>query len=270
MNKCKKYPCVLSIAGSDSGGCAGIQADLRVLNALYCHGSTAITTITAQNTIGVQMVEPLTTDIVKQQIYSVLTDIGADVIKIGMLYHEKIIKAVAEVCKEYPSIPIILDPVCVATSGGNLLKQQALDILIKELIPLSTLITPNQHEVNLLLSMADKDFDNQNQENILNILGCKACLITGGDSKESYVVDKLYFNQPTERLIFSNTRIESNNTHGSGCSLSTAISAFIAKGFKLVDAIEKAIVFIRSGIKTGANYKLGQGSGPLCFNLESS
>lgn len=259
-------PRVLSIAGSDSGGCAGIQADLKVLNALECHGSTVITCVTAQNTMGVQGIEPLSAAIVKQQMTSVLEDIGADAIKIGMLYNQAIISTVAQVCQQYASIPIILDPVCVSTSGSCLLQADALRVLIETLVPLCSLITPNHQEAHWLAERKGMHYSESFQTNPCEWLSCKACLVTGGDATASYVVDTLFMAKSAQAIRFINPKINSKNTHGSGCSLSTAISAFIAMGFNLKDAIEQSISFIRHGIASGARFQLGQGNGPLFFN----
>ncbi|MCC5791686.1 MAG: bifunctional hydroxymethylpyrimidine kinase/phosphomethylpyrimidine kinase [Legionellaceae bacterium] len=254
-------PRVLSIAGSDSGGCAGIQADLRVLNKLGCHGSTAITAITAQNTLGVQEILPLSTHIIRQQIKAVMEDIGADAIKIGMLFNEEIIKTIAQSCKKYSYIPIVLDPVCVATSGANLLLSPALHALVNELIPLVTVITPNQFEAELLSQFVKTSEIN----NIAELLNCTACLITRGDANGSTICDELYFHGRKQPISFQHQKINTTNTHGSGCSLSTAISAYLAMGLGVEEAINQAIRFIQIGIKGGVNHTIGNGPGPLCF-----
>lgn len=260
--KKNNIPRVLSIAGSDSGGCAGIQADLRVLNFLGCHGSTAITAITAQNTLGVKEIFPLPTHIIQQQIDVVMEDIGADAIKIGMLFNQETTETIAAICKKYSGIPIVLDPVCVATTGAQLLHPTALNTLVKELIPMATVITPNQFEVDLLLSQC---VINPKTNNLADQLNCKACLITGGDAQSQMVSDELHFKGSNTPIIFEHAKIATENTHGSGCSLSTAISAFLAMGFGVEKAIHQAIQFIEIGIKGGVNKIIGNGPGPLCF-----
>ena len=252
---------ILTIAGSDSGGCAGIQADLRVINHLGCHGTTVITAITAQNTLGVQSIFPLPGTIIQTQVDSILRDIGADAIKIGMLFNEEIILAVADVLSKYPSIPIVLDPVCIATSGDVLLQPAAIKTLVNQLMPKTTLLTPNKQEAALLLAAVEKP----NKHDFTSTLGIKNCLITGGDTTHHTVDDILYSHNSNTPHKFNHPKIKTRHTHGSGCSLSSAIACFIAMGKPLKKAIAQAIQLISSGIVNGASLSIGQGAGPLHF-----
>lgn len=261
MNK-QKVAKVLSIAGSDSGGCAGIQADLRVLNALGCHGSTAITAITAQNTLTVTEILPLTPAMIIHQVEAIMADIGADAIKIGMLFNVEIIEAVSQICQKYSHIPIVVDPVCVATSGATLLEFRAVQALLTKLIPLATVITPNQYEAALLISNSSNQVTTSNPAQQLR---CQACLVTNGDSSSISVSDELYLLTNDEPISFTHPKINTTNNHGSGCSLSTAISAYLAQGFSIKAAVGHAIDFIQLGIQGGRSRMVGHGAGPLHF-----
>lgn len=260
--KAQTYTRILTIAGSDSGGCAGIQADLRVLHALKCHGTTVITAITAQNTQGVQLIHPIPANVVRSQMTSILEDIGVDAIKIGMLFNQEIIDVVVDSCRLYPNIPIVLDPVCAATCGDPLLKPNALAALMNKLMPLATLITPNINEAMLLMKEAKQSSD---FSSLLTQLNVHNALVTGGDKAGKYVEDIWYEQRSNHQHLFLNKRLNSINTHGSGCSLSTAIAAYLGQGYQLAQAIDASIKLIRSGIKGGASFIIGDGAGPLCF-----
>jgi hydroxymethylpyrimidine/phosphomethylpyrimidine kinase len=256
----KVYPRVLTIAGSDSGGCAGIQADLRVFHALQCHGSSVITAVTAQNTLGVSGIYPLSGAAVDQQARAVLEDIGTDAIKIGMLFNQEIIHAVIKLIDDYPGIPVVVDPVCVATTGSALLQREAMAVLREQLLPRATLVTPNWSEACLLFG------DNQTHwPKVFKRLAIQNCLLTGGDDEKAIVIDRLYPADGQSQKIFKHARIHTQNTHGSGCSLSSAIAALLAKKMTLLQAVTTSIDCIAQGIAAGADYQLGQGAGPLCF-----
>jgi hydroxymethylpyrimidine/phosphomethylpyrimidine kinase len=260
----KKYTRVLSIAGSDCGGCAGIQADIRVLNYLHCHASTVITAITAQNTQGVQAIESVSSKFVSTQIDSVMTDIGADAIKIGMLCNEKIISTVAKALSYYPNIPIVLDPVMVSTSKHRLLQKHAQIALVNNLLPLVDLVTPNYDEAQMLASHAinsSKDLEIVCKK--INALGVPNVLITGGDCISTKAIDYYYQAKTNSFIRFESKKIMTKNDHGSGCSLSCAIAGYLAKGLDLIGAIEAAKTLITQGLNNGKSLKLGSGRGPI-------
>lgn len=260
------YPKVLVIAGSDSGGCSGLQADLKILNVLGCHASTVITAVTAQNTIGVQAVHPLPSELIQQQLQSVLTDIGADAIKIGMLYNQEIIEAVACILEQHKYIPIIIDPVQLASSNATtLLQTQALHFFIKRLLPLATLITPNVEEAkNLLEAHSATGYSNQKSASLIGQLPVEYCLVTNGDGDHQVIKDILYQNGKP-KACYSNPKITTANNRGTGCSLSSAIAGYVASGFEVEPAIPQAIQLVRAGLENGKHYQLTTAAGPLCF-----
>ncbi len=250
---------VLSIAGSDSGGGAGIQADLKTFAALGVHGMTAVTAITAQNTLGVKVIQCVDPSIIEAQIDAVVTDIGVDVVKIGMLHSVEIIEAVAEKIEQY-GLPAVVDPVMVTTSGSELLKPEAKIALIERLLPLAAIITPNVYEAEILSGITIKSLlDAKEAAEIIATLGSKAVLVKGGHLDLDKAVDVLY--SEGEFTILEAPLHDTVNTHGTGCSLSSAIAAQIAKGDGLVEAVTKAKLFVNTGIKYGLD--IGAGPGPL-------
>ena len=219
MTSLIQTPIALTIAGSDSGGGAGIQADLKTFSALGVFGCSAIASLTAQNTLGVQGVLPIPPAFVQQQIHSVLSDIKVGAIKSGMLATADIIAAVADSLRAYPQIPFVLDPVMVATSGDRLLAQDAIQTLIEKLMPLATLITPNLHEAAVLLNTtaASNLEEMQLQGEKILALGARAVLMKGGHTDGEKATDLLITATCVE--AFSAPRLQTNNTHGTGCTL---------------------------------------------------
>ncbi len=258
-----KYPSVLTIAGSDSGGGAGIQADLKTFAALGCYGTSAITAITAQNTLGVFAIYPSPAEIVKQQIVAVMDDIKPKAIKIGMLYSAEIVIAVAEVLKNHPDIPIIFDPVMSATSGNSLIQQHVLTTFKSHLFPLIALLTPNLFEASQLANQSVKTIEDMEKaaSSLINE-DLKSVLIKGGHLKSEELIN-YYLDSKGISKQFKSTKIETNNLHGTGCTLSSAIAAYLAHEFDLLTAIEKAGEFVNKAIKAGADLKIGEGNGPL-------
>ncbi|MEJ5964201.1 bifunctional hydroxymethylpyrimidine kinase/phosphomethylpyrimidine kinase [Pedobacter immunditicola] len=262
-----KYPSVLTIAGSDCSGGAGIQADLKTFAALGCYGTSAITAITVQNTVGVQKLHKLPPELVKDQIIAVMDDIQCAAIKIGMIHNRRLTETIAPTLKEY-KVPIIFDPVMVATSGDLLLEADAVDSLKKVLFPLCALVTPNLDEASVLTSMEICSLrDMENAAWSLIEEGCKAVLIKGGHLKGTELFD-LYLDHQGEQHIFSTTWIDTNNTHGTGCTLSSAIAAYMARGLDLLTAIEKARQYVHKAILYGKNVKTGKGHGPLNHSFD--
>ena len=263
MHSERHYPRLLTIAGSDSGGGAGIQADLKTFAALGCYGMTAITAITAQNTRGVTAIHGVPADILKAQIQAVVEDIGVDAIKIGMLHSPEIVHVVAWAIDHFKLTRVVLDPVMVATSGDTLVGQETVDVLVRELFPRATVVTPNLDEAALLLKHGIADIDAlDGAANGLLSMGARAALLKGGHLAGNRVVDVLAQpGLPTVRL--ESQRIESRNVHGTGCTLSSAIAAYLATGHGLESAVRLARTYILQAIAAGAGVKTGQGHGPL-------
>jgi hydroxymethylpyrimidine/phosphomethylpyrimidine kinase len=262
MNTHDRYARLLTIAGSDSGGGAGIQADLKTFAALGCYGMSAITALTAQNTVGVQGIHAVPASFLKAQIESVMDDIGVDALKIGML-HEPGIVVVAWAIDRYQIRHVVLDPVMVATSGDRLIAQETVQVLVRELFPRVTVVTPNLDEAELLLGhgIADAQALDPAAQGLL-AMGARAVLLKGGHLQGPQVVDLLVqAGGPTRRL--ASARIASRNVHGTGCTLSSAIAAHLALGHPLEEAVVLARSYILCAIAQGAPVQTGQGHGPL-------
>ena len=259
----KHYARVLTIAGSDSGGGAGIQADLKTFAALGCYGMTAITALTAQNTKGVQGIHGIPAEFLKAQIQSVMDDIGVDALKIGMLHAPEIVDVVAWAIDHYQLKNVVLDPVMVATSGDRLIASETVQVLVRELFPRATLITPNLDEAVLLLGREISDVSVlETAGRDLLAMGARAVLLKGGHLPGNDLMDLLVQpNTPSVRL--SSRRIHSNNVHGTGCTLSSAIAAYLALGMGLSEAVHCARQYIVQAIAHGADITTGHGHGPL-------
>ena len=270
MNRNKSYPIVLSIAGSDSSGGAGIQADLKTFSALGVYGATAITAITAQNTLGVVSQMALPPQIVREQIIAVMDDLHPSVVKIGMLSNAEIVNAVAEVLSEYKP-KIVLDPVIVSTSGHRLLSVEAQEVIKEKLLPISELVTPNIPEMETLTNMPLSSFEEKEKAaNYLLSLGAKAVLLKGGHEDGEVKTDILFFraHEVCSQLIAHSSQlvsesISTKNVHGTGCTLSSAIAAFLALDYSLEDAVREAKRYITEAIRAGADVKIGHGFGPV-------
>ncbi|MBR5298134.1 MAG: bifunctional hydroxymethylpyrimidine kinase/phosphomethylpyrimidine kinase [Parabacteroides sp.] len=261
----KTYPIVLSIAGSDSSGGAGIQADLKTFSALGVYGATAITAITAQNTQGVHAQLAITSQMVYDQIVAVVDDLHPSFVKIGMLSNTEIVIAVAEALSQY-SLSIILDPVIVSSSGHRLLSVEAQDLVKKKLFPMSILITPNIPEMIALTGMPLSTYkEKENAALSLLDYGVKSILLKGGHEEEEVKRDILFSMSPfgIQSSIFSSETIPTRNIHGTGCTLSSAITAFMARGCRMEEAIVKAKEFITKAIQAGADIEIGSGIGPV-------
>lgn len=257
-----KYTRVLSIAGSDPSGGAGIQADLKTLSACGCFATTAITAIVDENTVGVYGVHPAPIAFVKGQIKSDLDDIGADAIKIGMLHSSELIRAVKEVLQPYQIRNIVLDPVMVATSGGKLLMDEAIATLKQELLPLARVIIPNIPEAEILLGrkiLRQSDLPDISRE--LSHQGTVSVLLKAGHFADEELVDVFYNAETDEIIKLPFPRIATKNTHGTGCTLSSAVAAFLAQGLPLNEAIGKAKAYIHNALVEGVNYQIGKGNG---------
>lgn len=265
MNVKKSYPTVLSIAGSDSGGGAGIQADLKTFSSLGVYGATAITAITAQNTQGVHSQFALPPQMVYDQIIAVMEDIHPSVIKIGMLSNLQVAAVVADALERY-SIPIILDPVMVSSSGHRLLSAEAQEVLKERLLPMAQLVTPNIPEMEALSDMPLSTIsDKYNAAKHLLSLGVQSVLLKGGHEEGEVKVDILYQKSPQGIITcsFSSDTLNTRNIHGTGCTLSSAIAAYMARGLDLKEAISSAKIYITEAIKAGADISVGKGYGPV-------
>ena len=262
----KQYTKALTIAGSDSGGGAGIQADLKTFSALGCYGMSVITAITAQNTQSVSGIQAAEAEIVEQQIDAVLNDIDTDAIKIGMLFSAEIIEAVAGRMSAHNVEKIVLDPVMISKSGDKLLKDDAIETMVDKLFPLATLITPNIAETNVLTGMEIKTEEQLDEaaERLFET-GAKNILLKGGHLEGSESADLLFTleNGKTDKYRFTSERITTKNTHGTGCTFSSAIAAYLAQDCDLEDSVKFAKQYIKRAIEDGADYSLGSGHGPL-------
>lgn len=258
-----KYPVVLSIAGSDSGGGAGIQADLKTISALGCFGATAITAVTIQNTLGVSGIHPIPVEVVKAQIKAVMDDLKPLAVKIGMVHSIDLAIAIASVLGDYSDVPIIFDPVMVATSGQRLIEIDTVTTLKKELFPIAKLVTPNLDEAAILAQMEINTIDDMKKaaQRIMQY-GCNAVLVKGGHLKGPDLCD-VYLDKTGEQHIFRTSAINTINTHGTGCSLSSAIASYLALGDDLITSISKSKAYIQQAIEHGRDVKTGQGHGPL-------
>jgi hydroxymethylpyrimidine/phosphomethylpyrimidine kinase len=260
----KAYWRVLAIAGSDSGGGAGIQADLKTFAAHGCYGMSVITVLTAQNTQGVSGIHPVPVEFVARQLDAVLADIGADAVKIGMLYSAELIELVARKLEEHRMARIVLDPVMVAQSGDKLLRDDAIEALRTRLIPLAAILTPNLPEAEVLLGrkiLAAGDLEGAARD--LLGLGCRNALVKGGHLAGDASDDILALGTERRGVRLAGMRIETRNNHGTGCTLSAAIAANLAKGDDIETAVRRAKAYITGAIRAGAEYRIGQGHGPV-------
>ncbi len=260
----KRYNTVLTIAGSDSGGGAGIQADIKTISANGCFATSAITAITVQNTLGVHGVHALPTSLIIEQIDTVLSDIGADAIKIGMLHSSEVMTAVSQILKKHDAQNIVLDPVMVSTSGHRLMEDTAIDTLINTLIPQARIITPNIPEAEIILGTkitSQKELPQLARQ--LSFSRKVSVMLKAGHLTEDKLTD-IFYNAETDEIIeLPSPRIFTNNTHGTGCTFSSAIASQLAKGNNMNQAVKIAKDYIANAITSGSKYKIGNGYGPV-------
>lgn len=258
-----QYSRLLTIAGSDSSGGAGIQADLKTFSALGCFGMSAITALTAQNTTGVRAIHGVSPDMLRDQIDAVVEDIGVDAVKIGMLHSPEIVQAVASAIDRHALPHVVLDPVMVATSGAVLIDNPAIASLVRELFRRAVLVTPNLDEASLLVGrpLVSED-DVQAAAHELLAKGARAVMIKGGHLAGDVVSDLLLAAGSSPHWMRA-PRIATGNTHGTGCTLSSAIAAYLALGHTLVDAVHAARAYVRGALAAGASVQTGQGNGPV-------
>lgn len=257
------YICALSIAGSDSCGGAGIQADIKTFSALGVYATTAITAITVQNTCGVTAVQAVEPRIVAGQIEAVMQDVAPKAVKVGMVNDKPTIQAIADTLSRYRPTHLVVDPVMVATSGDRLMQADALSLFEQELLPMATLLTPNVPEAELLADMAiDSVAAMEAAAQRILAKGCQAVLIKGGHLAGDVKAD-LLFQATGETADFKAAHVETRNTHGTGCTLSSAITAQLALGHPLTEAIWLAKRYLTEALRQGADVAIGKGRGPV-------
>lgn len=261
----KTYKFALTIAGSDSGGCAGIQADIKTFSSLGVFATSAITAITAQNTQRVKSIQPISPEILRDQITSVLEDFDIGAIKTGMLFNDENMKIIYETYRD--NIPMIVDPVMIATSGSNLIQEKSIFSIKKYLYPIARVLTPNLDEASYLLGkklQTIEDIELACKE-FVNSHGLYSVLIKGGHLKDSSnkSIDFFYSKENNKILRFESEMIKTNNTHGTGCTLSSAIAAYLCLGYDLVESIANAKQYITKAIENSVGIYIGKGEGAV-------
>jgi hydroxymethylpyrimidine kinase/phosphomethylpyrimidine kinase len=258
-------PNVLTIAGSDSSGGAGIQADIKTFTALNVYGASVITNITAQNTQGVLAIQPLSPSIVEQQLQAIISDIDLKAIKIGMLYDNDIILSIAKLLKPLSSeIPIVVDPVLISSSGTPLLKTEAQQSLENEIFSIAHLITPNLPEADRLLLLDEKqstEISAQQKAHLLHEKYHCNVLVKGGHGTDEVLTDHLV--SSSSYNTYTHNKINTNNTHGTGCTLSSAVAAYLAKGIDIVESVQRAFIFTERAIEGSSLLNVGKSYGPV-------
>lgn len=254
---------VLIIAGSDSGGGAGIQADIKSVTALGGFAMTAITALTAQNTLGVHGIHEVPPEFVAHQIKVVLEDLGVDCIKIGMLHRPEVIETVVDTLTEYaPDVPVVVDPVMIAKGGHSLLEDAAQDALRNRLLPITHLLTPNLPEAEVLIGSKISNADDMaGAAKVLLTLGSEAILVKGGHLEGDGPLVDILLDESGDIHRFEGTRIDTKNTHGTGCTLASATACGIAQGMNLMDSVSRARDYVRAAIQSNPGF--GNGHGPL-------
>ena len=257
------YPSVLAIAGFDGSGGAGLQADTKTISALGCFATSVLTALPVQNTQGVRGIYPIPYSAVQEQIEAVMDDIFPDAIKIGMVHTAELVATIANTLKQYPQVPIVFDPVMVATSGHRLIEDTTIAAIVETLFPIAAVITPNMDEAALLAGMEIKTLDDMHSAGAKILqLGCKSLLLKGGHL-EGKLITSLYFQQDGTVTPFEFEKFETNNTHGSGCTLSSAIASYIAQDKGLAEAIALGQDYVHQAIYHGKDVLIGKGNGPL-------
>lgn len=256
------YPVILSIAGSDCSGGAGIQADIKTITALGAYAASAITAVTVQNTIGIRAIHATPPEVVRGQIEAVMDDLKPEAIKIGMVDDALIVRIIADCLRKYKPRYVVYDPVMVSTSGRKLISEEAIHEIKKSLFPLTTLITPNLDEASVLIGKhitTVQEMQTVAQE--LAEIYHTSILVKGGHLTGNEMCDVLYTNKNT--YLYKDQKVESKNLHGTGCTLSSSIATFLAKGYTLNEAVERAKHYISLAIVAGKDVNIGQGNGPL-------
>jgi hydroxymethylpyrimidine/phosphomethylpyrimidine kinase len=258
-----KYPSVLTIAGFDGSGGAGIQADIKATSALGCFSTSVLTALPVQNTQGVRKIYPIPVEAVADQIKAILDDIVPDAIKIGMVHTPQLVEAIVSTLSQYERIPIVFDPVMVATSGHRLIEEETITALTEMLFPIADVITPNMDEAAILADMKVETLEDlYTAGKKIKKLGCKTILLKGGH-QETSTITSLFYDEHETYHSFETLKFNTNNTHGSGCTLSSAIAAYIAQGKTLYDAVSLGQEYTYKAIENGTDVQTGLGNGPL-------
>ncbi len=268
-----QYTRLLTIAASDSGGGAGIQADLKTFAALGCYGMSVITAVTAQNTLGISNMYPISPEFVNKQIKAIMSDIGVDAIKIGALLSQENMSSIIKIIEIYNVKQIVIDPLIFSTTGTRLLDENAIDFFKTKFSPLGTIITPNLQEAAILLDYPIDSFLHAEINELKSICRKlrdytgKAVILKGGHSLHqqqiNQSIDLLYLKGENKFFTFTSEYIKTSNTHGTGCTFSSAIASFLARKFSIYEAVNNAKEFITGAIKAGSKYQIGRGKGPI-------
>ncbi len=258
----KEYKRALSIAGFDGSGGAGIQADLKTFSALGCYGMTVLTALPVQNTQGVRSIYEIPLKCIEEQIQAIFEDIGVDAVKIGMLHRPEIVGLVVNSLKKYGALNIVVDPVMVAKSGDRLLREDAISALRELLVPIATILTPNIPEAEDLLNRRiESEAEMEKAAKDISKMGAQAVVLKGGHAGGQFSKDCLWFQG--EAYWFTEERIKTNNTHGTGCTFSAAIAAFLTQGQDIITATKNAKKYLTGALSSGAEYQMGYGNGPV-------
>lgn len=261
--KKKHYITTLTIAGFDPSGGAGIQADIKTMSALGCYATSVLTALPVQNTVGVRSIYPVPYLAVKEQIEAVLEDIFPDALKIGMVHTSELVTTIVETLRNYPKMPIVFDPVMVATSGHKLIENETIQSIVNNLFPIADIITPNLDEAGILADMKIETVEEMYLAgNKIKQLGAKNILLKGGHLKTAQLTS-LFFSEEDEVHEFHFEKYETKNTHGSGCSLSSAIASYLAQGKSMLEAVTLGQNYVKEAIYQGKDIYIGKGNGPL-------
>lgn len=256
------YPSVLTIAGFDGSGGAGLQADIKTISALGCYATSVLTALPVQNTLGVESIYPIPEEVVARQIASVMDDIPPKAIKIGMVHTKALLMTIVDMLTKYPEVPIIFDPVMVSSSGRQLMENDAIAAMVEHLFPLLSIVTPNMDEAAALAGMPINNVDDMYVAGAKIKRQCKSVLIKGGHLQQEQL-SSLYFDEAGDVHQFQSQKYNTNNTHGTGCTLSSAIASYIARGESFLQAVAKGQKYVQQSILHGMDVKTGKGKGPL-------
>jgi len=257
------YPSVLTIAGFDGSGGAGIQADIKTASALGCFSTSVLTALPVQNTQGVRTIYPIPVEAVADQIEAILDDIFPDAIKIGMVHTPQLVETIVSTLGKYKKIPLVFDPVMVATSGHRLIEEDTIAAITEKLFPIADVITPNMDEAAILAKMKVETLEDlyaAGKE--IKKLGCRSILLKGGH-QETSTITSLFYDEHETFHSFETVKFNTNNTHGSGCTLSSAIASYLAQGKTLYDAVSLGQDYVYQAIDNGKDVQTGHGNGPL-------
>lgn len=258
-----KYPSVLTIAGFDGSGGAGIQADIKTISALGCYATSVLTALPVQNTMGVRNIYPVPINAVSDQLAAIFEDIVPNAIKIGMVHTPELVKVIADSLMQYPDVPVVFDPVMVATSGHRLIEEETIRAITEELFPLAEIITPNMDEAAVLAQMEVRTLEDMYKAaERIKKMGCSNILLKGGHQEGSRIIS-VFTDGENEVSEFETIKLVTANTHGSGCTLSSAIASFRAQGKELHEAVALGQQYVFEAIKNGTDVQTGKGNGPL-------